>query len=121
MVITQSAAAATTAVITASITTLRSIKGNVPARRAAANRKGPPGRPSIAMRAKRLRRPFAVGSMAPDAILAHLGQLNLEALEILGCLDRRLRVAGELGEPRREIGLVLQTAGNAAVSPTFES
>src|SRR5262249_15823897 len=65
----------------------------------------PPARPS--MYAERLRRPLAVGSMAPDAILAHFGQLNLEAVEVLDCLSRHLRDAGELGEPRSEIGLVL--------------
>src|SRR5205823_3152511 len=69
------------------------------------------GRLLIAIRAKRLRCPLAVGSMAPDAILAHFGQLNLEAVEVVDCADRRLRVARELGEPRREVGLVLPNRG----------
>src|SRR5258708_20563345 len=43
------------------------------------------------------------------SFLAHLVHLTFEPLETLGCPDRRLRVAGELGEPRREIGFVLPT------------
>src|SRR5215471_19846593 len=55
---------------------------------------------------KRLRRLLAVGPMTTAAILAHLGDLDLEAVEVLGCVHGGLGVAGKLGEPGGEIGLV---------------
>src|SRR5262245_66354007 len=44
-----------------------------------------------------------VGLMTTAAILAHLGNLNLEAVEILGCVPGRLGLGGKLGEPGGEI------------------
>src|SRR5262249_19821128 len=44
--------------------------------------------------------------MATAAILAHLGDLNLEAVEILGGVHGGLGIAGKLGEPGGEIGPV---------------
>src|SRR5215510_4315762 len=49
--------------------------------------------------------------MTTTAILAHLGNLNLEAVEVLGCVPGRLGLARKLGEPGREIGLVLPNHG----------
>src|SRR5262245_66603052 len=65
--------------------------------------------PTAALRWKRrerLGRTLAVGLMASAAILADLGDLNLEAVEILGCVQGGLGLAGKLGQSRIEIGLV---------------
>src|SRR5215831_16177916 len=64
------------------------------------------GRPSIVARDRRSGGSLAVGLMATAAILAHLGDLNLEAVEILGGVHGGLGIAGKLGEPGGEIGLV---------------
>src|ERR1700745_135052 len=60
---------------------------------------------------KRSRRLLAVGLVTPAAILAHLGDLDLEAVEVLGRGPGRLGLAGKLGEPGGEIGLVLPNRG----------
>src|ERR1700719_1799513 len=117
MVMNQNAAAPITARITTSITSLRSIgapfwfypsssvgKRGSSAKPRAARRAD--GRPPICDDPRRLRRLLAVGLMATAAILAHLGNLNLEAVEILGCVHGRLGLAGKLGEPGVEIGFV---------------
>src|SRR5262249_55868674 len=118
MVMNQNAAAPITARITTTITSLRSIGRPSPvrselvdcaARPAAQGRVGlsaPAPAPDCHDR-NRLRRLFAVGLMAAAAILAHLGDLDLEAVEVLGRGLGRLGVAGELGELGGKIGLVL--------------
>src|SRR5262249_30748406 len=63
--------------------------------------------PDCDNRKRRLCRLLAVGLMTTAAILAHLGNLNLEAVEVLGCVPGRLGLGGKLGEPGGEIGLVL--------------
>src|ERR1700745_2456725 len=73
------------------------------------SRRRPP--PPICDDPKRLRRLLAVGLVATAAILAHLGDLDLEAIEILGRVPGRLGLAGELGELGGEISLGLPNRG----------
>src|SRR6516225_7981716 len=68
-------------------------KRRLPAKPGAA-RRAPMAAPDCHDR-KRLRRLFAVGLMTAAAILAHLGDLDLEAVEVRGRGRRRLGIAGE--------------------------
>src|SRR6185295_13020450 len=70
-----------------------------------ADRRGD-GRPRSSTSVKCLGRPFAVSLMASAAILAHLGDLNLEGVQVLCRVARCLGIAGKLGELGVEITLV---------------
>src|SRR5262249_5768207 len=123
MVMNQNAAAAITASSTATITSLRSIGTLLrfysissgisrsavrhQSRGRPVARVAPTPAPDCDNHKRRLRRLLAVGLMTTTAILAHLGDLNLEAVEVLGCVPGRLGLGGKLGEPGGEIGLVL--------------
>src|SRR5262249_7034203 len=118
MVMKQNAEGAITASSTTAITSLRSIATLLRFYRcrptycrapACHQSRGRPVAPTAALDGddcKRLRGLLAVGLVTAAAILAHLGDLNLEAVEILGCADGGLGIAGKLGELGREIGLV---------------
>src|SRR3984893_16640661 len=122
MVMNQNAAAPITARITTSMTSLRSIgvlfrfylSSSVGKRGSSAKpREARPadGRTPICDDPRRLRGLLAVGLVTPAAILAHLGDLDLEAVEVLGRGPGRLGLAGKLREPGGEIGLVLPNRG----------
>src|SRR5262245_47995043 len=121
MVMSQNAAAPITARIATSITSLRGIgasfwfySSSSVAKRGSPQSRGRLVAPTAAPDCddpKRLRRLLAVGLVTTAAILAHLGDLDLEAVEVLDCGPGRLGVAGELGEPGGEIGLVLPNHG----------
>src|SRR5215470_531012 len=108
MVTSQNIPAAITAKITAAITSLRSIGATCPVdremREGGASCRRPPSMVPIR---QPLRGSLAVGLVATATILAHLSDLNLEGLEVLGRVRRRLRLAGKFGELGLEIRLVL--------------
>src|SRR5262245_17685730 len=68
------------------------VVGHVAERRPTVKGEGGPSRrrPPPSNDHKRLLRLLAVGLMTTTAILAHLGDLNLEAVEVLGCIPGRL-------------------------------
>src|SRR5262249_45348627 len=124
MVMNQNAAAAITPSSTATITSLRSIgtllrfysiSSGISRSAVRHQSRGRPVAPTAAPdcdnHKRRLSRLLAVGLMTTTAILAHLGDLNLEAVEVLGCVPGRLGLGGKLGEPGGEIGLVLPNRG----------
>src|SRR5499426_3505156 len=50
---------------------------------------------------------LAIGLVTATAVLLHLGELRLEAVEVRDLPLRRLGLVGELGQPGLEVGLVL--------------